>query len=591
MRSLAVFLIATLVAPAQQAPVSPAAPSQPAPVQPGTPAPAQPAPQPSATAQPPVGAGADARMNFAVQDASAPWAGSGAWMRRIFSPGDTRVTIQPPVRLKDYVVDGKLVLSLKNYLDLVLANNTDIAIQRLSIEVPKNAIQRAFSIFDPTVTSNFNATRSNQPAINQLQGANVVSQLNQPLNTRFQQLLPTSTTVFTQLNWSKLSTNDQFAIYNPAYTTTWQMGFTQPLWRGRGPYITKIGITIARAAKRQQDYNVRDAIMRLLVTAEQAYWDVVSARENLKVNQEALKLAEAALERTNREIELGATSELERFQPEQNAATARINVTRTEYQLRAFEDALRRQIGADLDPDVRDLPIVLTEDVTKLPEPVLYDREQLVRTALENRPDIKAQKIALDINDLQIRNALNSIKPLFNLTGSYQTFGRGGPGFTRVGGAPVFVPGNAWDAWSMMFGFNYNTFSFGLQLQLPLRDRAGSANLADAVVNKRLAALRERSLEQQIRQEVLNAITNVESSREGVRLAQIAVDYAQKRVEADQKRYDLGVINIFFLLSAQNDLATAQSNLVNQTVNYRRNLLILQQRLGTLFDDRGIVID
>jgi len=591
MRSLAVFLIATLVAPAQQAPVSPAAPSQPAPVQPGTPAPAQPAPQPSATAQPPVGAGADARMNFAVQDASAPWAGSGAWMRRIFSPGDTRVTIQPPVRLKDYVVDGKLVLSLKNYLDLVLANNTDIAIQRLSIEVPKNAIQRAFSIFDPTVTSNFNATRSNQPAINQLQGANVVSQLNQPLNTRFQQLLPTSTTVFTQLNWSKLSTNDQFAIYNPAYTTTWQMGFTQPLWRGRGPYITKIGITIARAAKRQQDYNVRDAIMRLLVTAEQAYWDVVSARENLKVNQEALKLAEAALERTNREIELGATSELERFQPEQNAATARINVTRTEYQLRAFEDALRRQIGADLDPDVRDLPIVLTEDVTKLPEPVLYDREQLVRTALENRPDIKAQKIALDVNDLQIRNALNSIKPLFNLTGSYQTFGRGGPGFTRVGGAPVFVPGNAWDAWSMMFGFNYNTFSFGLQLQLPLRDRAGSANLADAVVNKRLAALRERSLEQQIRQEVLNAITNVESSREGVRLAQIAVDYAQKRVEADQKRYDLGVINIFFLLSAQNDLATAQSNLVNQTVNYRRNLLILQQRLGTLFDDRGIVID
>jgi outer membrane protein TolC len=142
-----------------------------------------------------------------------------------------------------------------------------------------------------------------------------------------------------------------------------------------------------------------------------------------------------------------------------------------------------------------------------------------------------------------------------------------------------------------MFGFNYNTFSFGVQLQLPLRDRNAAANLADAVVNKKLAALRERSLEQQIRQEVLNAITNVESSREGVRLAQIAVDYARKRAEADQKRYDLGVINIFFLLSAQNDLATAQSNLVNQTVNYKRNLLVLQQRLGTLLEERGIVID
>lgn len=590
MRSLALFLITALVVPAQQAPAPAAAPAPPAsPQQPGTPA--QPAPGPSTTAQPRVGEGAEARMNFAVTDASAPWVGSGAWMRRVFSPGDTRVTIQPPARIKDYVVDGKLVLSLKSYLDLVLANNTDIAIQRLSIEVPKNAIQRAFAVFDPLLTSNFNATRSNTPATNQLQGASVVSQLNQPLNTRFQQLLPTSTTVFSQLNWSKLSTNDQFALFNPAYTTTWQMGFTQPLWRNRGPYITKLPITIARASRRQQEFNVRDSVMRLLVTAEQAYWDVISARENLKVNMEALKLAEAALERTNREIELGATSELERFQPEQNAATARINVTRTEYQLRQFEDALRRQIGADLDPDVRNLPIVLTEDVTRPPDPERYDRDKLVQTALENRPDLKAQRTALDINDLQIKNALNSIKPVLNLTGSYQTFGRGGPGFSRASGTPVFTPGGPIDAWSMLFGFDYNTFAFGLQLQLPLRDRSAAANLADAVVNKKLTALRERSLQQQIRQEVLNAITNVESSREGVRLAQIAVDYAQKRVEADQKRYDLGVINIFFLLSAQNDLANAQSNLVNQTVNYKRNLLILQQRLGTLLEDRGIVIE
>lgn len=68
-------------------------------------------------------------------------------------------------------------------------------------------------------------------------------------------------------------------------------------------------------------------------------------------------------------------------------------------------------------------------------------------------------------------------------------------------------------------------------------------------------------MEQQVRQEVLDAVTNVESSREGVKLAVIALDYAKKRADADQKRYDLGVINIFFLLSAQNDLTVAQSNL------------------------------
>lgn len=152
----------------------------------------------------------------------------------------------------------------------------------------------------------------------------------------------------------------------------------------------------------------------------------------------------------------------------------------------------------------------------------------------------------------------------------------------------VIIPGGLSDSFRQWFDFN--TFAFSLNLQLPLRDRAASANLADAVVNKRLNALRERNIEQQLRQEVLNAITQVESSREGVKLARIALDFAEKRVAADQKRYDLGVIQIFFLLSAQTDLTQAQSNLVNQTVQYKRNLLVLQQRLGTLLDDKGLMV-
>lgn len=569
MRFLAVFLISTLVLPAQQQPGAPAVTS---------------------TAQPVASSGAVTKMDLSDVANKAPWIGTGAWMRQTFRPPDTKVTIEKPVHLKDYVVDGKLTLSLKNYLDLVVANNTDIAVQRLTIESPKNAIQRAFGVFDPTLNTTFNATRATQPATNQLQGAQVLSNLNQPFSLRYQQLLPTSTTINSSLNWSKLSTNDQFSLFNPAYTNTWQMGFTQPLLRNRGAYITKLPITVARVARQQADYSIQDALLSLLVTSESAYWDVISSRENLKVNIAALDLAKKALERTNREIELGATSELERFQPEQNAATAQINVTRTEYQLMQFEDALRRQIGADLDPDVRTLPIVLTEDVSKLPDQVKYDRDQLIQMAMENRPDLKVQKLSTDISDLNIKNALNSLKPLFNLTGSYQSYGRGGPGYNRNTTPPTFIPGGPIDAWSQMFGFNYNTFSFGLTLNLPLRDRAGAANLADAAVAKRLSVLRERSIQQQVRQDVLTAVTSVESSREGVRLAQIAVDYAQKRADADQKRYDLGVINIFFLLSAQNDLTTAQSNLVNQTVNYRRNILTLQRRLGTLIQDRGIVI-
>jgi outer membrane protein len=572
MRFFVTFLAAALLAPALQ-------------VQPGTPA-----PKPEGQTMT-LGEGAKTRIDGPLGEApAAPWAFTGSWFRSYFGSTDTRVVMDGPVRLKDYVVEDKLTLSLKAYLDLVVYNNTDLAIQKLTLEVPKNAIQRAFGIFDPFLTSNFSATRATTPATNALQGAAVVSSLNQPFSGRYQQTLPTSTQVFSQINWGKNSTNDTFALYNPAYTNTWQMGFIQPLIRNRGKYITKLPITIARAQLSQQTFTTVDTIQRLILAAENAYWDVISARERLKVQEQALALADAALKRAQRELELGATSPLEIFQPQQNYATAEIALTQVKYQLSIAEDFLRRQISVDLDPEIRKLPIVLTEEVKPELEDATPETDTAVQTAMTNRPDLKSARVSLDINDLQIQNALNAAKPLLNLQGSYQSYGRGGPGYIRTVTPPLFVPGGPGDAWGQMFGFDFNTFAFSLQLQLPLRDRVAAANLADTAVNKRLNALRERSLEQQIRNEVLTAINNLENSKASVRLAQVALDYAQKRADADQKRYDLGVINIFFLLSAQNDLTTAQSNLVNQTVQYRRNALTLQQRLGTLLPSRGIVI-
>lgn len=542
---------------------------------------------------------AQVRSNLAStsnNDFSAPWFGTGTYWKKNFGSFDTRVVLEPPVRLADYVVDGKLTLSLKAYLDLVLANNTNIGIQRLTLEIPKNGIQRALGIFDPTFTANFSATRSETPATNQLQGANILSQLSQPYNGRFQMLTPFSTTVFTQWSGDRRSTNDTFQLFNPGWNNTFQTGFVQPLIRNRGAYITRLPITIARRQVRVQELNFRDQVQNLIVQAENAYWDLVSARERLKVQEQALQLAEESLKRARRELELGATPELEIYQPEQQAATARIGVVQVQFQIKQFEDNLRRQIGADLDPAFQNIPIVLTEDVSRAPDDSVYNHEELIQLAKQHRPDLMSLRTSLEVNDLQIQSSLNLLKPQLNFQGTYSTTGRGGvanlrpgqPGYPPGATGIVVIPGGFADSFRQWFEFS--TFAFSLNLQLPLRDRAASANLADAVVNKRLNALRERNIEQQLRQEVLNAITQVESSREGVKLARIALDFAEKRVAADQKRYDLGVIQIFFLLSAQTDLTQAQSNLVNQTIQYRRNLLVLQQRLGTLLEDKGLVL-
>lgn len=521
-----------------------------------------------------------------------------AYFRNHFSTPPSRVTLRPPVRLQDFVVDNTLELSLRAYLDLVLVNNTEIEIQRLSVEQNKNAILRAFGTFDPVLTGSFTSTRTQNPASDALAGAATQNTLNQPVDFTYRQQLETGTTYNIGFSGTKFSTNSAFATFNPSLTARLNFGFSQPLLRNRGRDVVRLPITIARSRLKSTEFTTRDQIMRLLVTAENAYWAVIQARESLRVAEENLKLNDASLKRSQRELELGALSPLEIYRPQADYARAEINVTQARFRLIQAEDTLRRQMGADLDPEIRRLPIRLTEPVLPPTDDREIDREAAVERGLSLRPDFRAALNNLDTDDLSIRQATNALRPDLSLTGSYAASGRGGNFYQRTNvfsstGTSTIVrmtPGGFGDALDQVFNFTYPVYSFGLTLRLPIRDRAAAANLADAMLSKRLNSLRSRSLEQSIRQEILNAVTDVESSKASVKLAIVNRDLAQQALDAEQKKYELGVNTIFFVLDAQQRLVEAENQLVTTSVQYRRNVLTLLRSTGELLEQRGIVI-
>jgi outer membrane protein TolC len=265
------------------------------------------------------------------------------------------------------------------------------------------------------------------------------------------------------------------------------------------------------------------------------------------------------------------------------------------YALEQAEIGMRKQMGADLDPAYRNMPLVLTESIDMPLESKPFDREAEVDAALRLRPDLRSAAQTLDVDDLSIKQANNGLLPQLNLTAQYGSSGLGGIYYPRTNlidpNAPVIpIPGGLGDALGGVFGFGYPVYGFGLTLTLPIRDRNAAANLADAVVQKRMDVLKVRSTEQTVRLQVLDAISQVEQSRESVRVAKIARDLAQKRVEADQQRYELGVITLYFVLDSQNAFVQAESNLVTSTIGYKRSLLNLYQRTGELLDERGIVL-
>jgi outer membrane protein TolC len=519
-----------------------------------------------------------------------------SYFRQTFARPITHVELNAPVHLEDYVIGDKLELSLHSYLELVMANNTDIAIQRLTVDVAEDAITRAFAPFDPLGTANFMSMRQITPASETLQGATTLVQLTQPANFFYSQTLPTGTQYTVQFSAEKVSTNSGFYNYNPALSASLGVSFIQPLIKNRGVYVNRLPIMMASSRLRKTQYDLKASLLQLVSAAENAYWDVILARENLRVAESARDLADQALKRSQRELELGALSPLDIFNPEQQYATSQIGVSQARYSLQQTEDALRRQMGADLDPRIRTLPIVLTETVEPTADAPLIDAEREVQKALAGRPDLQSAAQNLDIDDLQIRSNRNELLPDLSLTGSYTTQGVGGIYYpetfsltgipTPIVGAPV--PGGFGDTLSQMFGFGFPVYSFGLQLTLPIKSHQASADMADALVSKKRDALNVRTVKQQVRLDVLTAVSQVESSKDAMKLSVVALGFGRKYMEAEQKKYELGTSTIFFVLQAQGALVAAESSVVQNSVSYRRNLMNLLKTTGELLEERGI---
>jgi outer membrane protein TolC len=530
--------------------------------------------------------------------AQAPSFPRPSYFRQTFAGPQTRIELQGPVRLRDYVAGGKIELSLKQYLELVMANNTDIAIDLLSVETPKNAITRAFSAWDPLAAASFTDTKSTTPSTGALEGASTVVSLSQPARFSFQQTLDSGLQYTVSFAGTKSTTNSAFQTLNPALSSNFSVNFSQPLLRNRGAAINRISLMLARSRLRISEFNLRTSLLQAINTAENAYWDTVQARENLRVQENARKLAEESLKLSQKELELGAISPLDIFNPEQQLATAELGVSQAAFALDQTYNALRKQIGADLDPDLRNLPIILTESVDA-PSVLDFDVEAEVVKAMATRPDIRSAVQNLDVDDLSIRQAQNEFLPNLSLTGSYTTQGVGGVYYQRTnvfdtsGNASQIVtaiPGGFGDALGQMFGFGYPVYSFGLNLSLPIRSHAAAADMADALVQKKRDALNIRTVRQQVRLNVLNAVSSVNSSKQALKLALSAKDYAQKYLDAENQKYQLGAEPMQFVLQAQTQLSQAESAVVQNEVGLRRNLLNLLLQTGELLDERGIVV-
>jgi outer membrane protein len=524
-----------------------------------------------------------ALMPHATRAQSAPFP-TPTWFREVVKRPAGLSQLSGPEHLRDYVVDGKLRLSLDQAIQLALANNTSIRIDELTYHSAWYNVLSAYSAFDPLFSSSFNASRSTAPpGITALPGTAalaITSSLGQIGSVNFSQFLPTGTNYSVGTSASRAT---GFGIQFPLWSPSLNFSVSQSLLRNRGTFVNRAPIVIAQRGLQQSRDNFESQVSSIIQNVVSDYWFVILQQQTLVVDKKAVDQAQASYDHDKRSLELGALPPYDIYRSESELASRKVTEIQQEYTLKEAEDALRDAIGADLESTVGAMDLFLTEQVEPVGELLTLDIDQAIQRSLAKRPELEQARLQLDVDDISIRLAHNQMQPNLTLGGSLQSNGLSST--ELLPGPPaVLIPGGFGPGYSQVAQFQYPTYGFSLSLSLPVRNRAAEAALGSSEVNKKRDLYAERSELQSIQLEARNAIHSLEQAKLSMAAAKIARDLSNKNLEAEQRKYELGGETIFFVLDAQSQLATAELTLVSAQVSYQLALTAVQHATGELLE-------
>jgi outer membrane protein TolC len=135
------------------------------------------------------------------------------------------------------------------------------------------------------------------------------------------------------------------------------------------------------------------------------------------------------------------------------------------------------------------------------------------------------------------------------------------------------IPGGYGNAWTTMTGRDYPTWNLAVSVSYPIGGSAADAQFARGRIQRNQSAAQLRALELQVATDVTNAALQVDNGLKRYEAAAAAQVLAQTRLEAEQSRFDVGLSTNFFVVQAQRDLATAQNSELRALLDYRRALV------------------
>ena len=465
----------------------------------------------------------------------------------------------------------ELRLTLDEAVRLALEHNMDLKVDRIDPQIAGERVDQAASVFLPALTSSLTRNSALAPPTSFLVGNQGVQSVTGNATVGLSQRLPHfGTSYATGWDTTRATSTSQFSNYNPIITSRVQFTVSQPLLRDLAIDAGRQQLVISKRNREISDTRFRESVVRTLSDVKKAYWDLVAARALVDVQQRSLDLARDLVRVNKARVDVGQAPPLDLLTAQAEEAQRDENLTIAQVTLKQAEDRLRMLV---LDPESRQFWTTVldpTDRPTLLGE--VPDVESVIDRALKQRLDLVRARAELENVRTNVRYYRNQTLPDVRFQVNFQSTGLGGTRLVRTGGFPGTVVGTEPVSFgyvmNQVFQSAYPTWIVGVNVAYPLGRSADEANLARSRLEEAQARARLQSSELKAVRQLRQSAWQVDMNGRRINSSRAGRTLAEQRLDAERKRFEVGMSTTFLVVQAQRDLAQARNNELQAALEY-----------------------
>jgi outer membrane protein TolC len=467
-------------------------------------------------------------------------------------------------------------MSLEDCIQEALQHNLDVQIERTVPQISLYNLRGAYSGYDPllNVSGQHNYDASGSSFQNGITNSAFTSDENS-----FKSDMGGTLPMGLRYDFSG-SVYQQSYTANPEPTAessggSIQVQLTQPLLKNFWIDTTRLNISVGKNQFKSSEQGLRLQVITSVTAVENAYYELIYAQENVKVQQEALVLAQTQLDQDQQRVQIGTLAQLDVQQDGAQVATSKANLIAAQYTLVTDQNILKNLL-TDEYSRWHDMDIQPTATITNAPLQ-LFDVQDSWSKGMTMRPDLLQARLSAEAQGIQLKFDRNQLFPELDLTGSYGYGGYGGQQYSY--------------AFGQINNGSQPFYSYGAQLSVPLSNvKARNTVKSDKMTLQQLL-LKLKQLEQNVMVGIDNAVKQAESAYESVNATRQARIYAEAALDAEQKKYAVGKSTTFTVLQLQNTLTADRAQEIRSLANYYEALVNLAQQEGSTLERNHINIE